>query len=199
MRKEVVVGGRRFEEVIGAEEIAGAVERVAAEIDRDYAAMIDDDPQGEPVLLLCVLKGAIPFLADLMRRLTIPVTIDVLGLSSYGSGVVSSGTPTFTARPGTAIADRNVIVVEDIVDSGATLRLLRRYLRDEGAASVRIATMLWKPGREEQQKTGGAAVQNPEYVGFECDDRFVVGYGMDLAERMRELPGVWAPVEDQGA
>ena len=170
----IVLDGRRFVELISAEQIADAVVRIAGEIDRDYG--------GKPILLLCVLKGALVFCADLMRALESAVAVEIVGLSSYGDATVSSGTPTFTARPGTPVADRNVIVVEDIVDSGTTLRLLRRYLHDEGAASVRVATMLRKPGAE---------AEVIDYVGFDVDDRFVIGYGMDLAEEMRELPGIW--------
>lgn len=164
-----------FRLLLSPEEIAAGVRRVAAAIDRDELPR---------PLLLCVLKGAVPFCADLMRQVASPVTLDFVGVSSYGNTMTSGHSLTFTAHPGTELRGRNVIVVEDIVDSGRTLQALRRYLAERGAASVRVAALLHKPG----ERLEGPA---PEYVGFDIEGGFVVGYGLDYAEEGRDLPGIF--------
>ncbi len=175
-----------FVEMIDPAAVARAVDRVAAAIERDYGTK-QEGAEAEPILLLCVLKGGAMFLADLLRRLSMPVTVDFLGVTSYGDAMSSNGTPTITAQPSTPIGQRNVIVVEDLVDSGATLAFLRRYVLDEGAVSVRVATLLDK---------GLAGDEEAEYCGLKIDDRFVVGYGMDYRERGRELPGIWVLADE---
>ena len=170
---------KEFEPLLSAREIAREVERIAGEIERDLP------PEGTPPpLFLCVLKGSLVFCADLMRRMRRPITLDVVGISSYGDRMTSGESLTFTAHPGTEIHGRNVIVVEDIVDSGQTVAALRRYLAEAGAASVRVASLLHKP----TERNRGTA---PEYVGFDIEDRFVIGYGLDYGEEGRELPDIW--------
>ena len=179
----VRVRDRQFQVMISPEEIAREVARIGQEIDR--WSREDRSDESEPLLLLCVLKGANIFCADLMRGIKEPLALDVVGGSSYGEEMTSSGSLTFTAHPGTEIRGRDVIVVEDIVDSGETLAGLRRYLQERGAASVQVAALLYKP-------TGSNAGPPPEYQGFTIDDRFVVGYGLDYGERGRQLPAIYA-------
>lgn len=175
----VRVRQKEFELLLPAAEIAREVARIAGEIERDLP------PEGTPPpLLLCVLKGSLLFCADLMRQMNRPVTLDFVGISSYGDRMTSGDSLTFTAHPGTEIRGRNVIVVEDIVDSGQTVAALRRYLAEAGAASVRIASLLHKP----TERNRGTA---PEYVGFDIEDRFVIGYGLDYGEEGRELPDIY--------
>jgi hypoxanthine phosphoribosyltransferase len=175
----ILVRRREFELLIPAGEIALEVARIAGEIERDLP------PEGTPPpLFLCVLKGALLFCADLLRQMSRPVTLDFVGITSYGDRMTSGPSLTFTTHPGTEIRGRNVIVVEDIVDSGRTVAALRRYLVDGGAASVRIASLLYKP-TDRNQGT------HPEYVGFDIEDRFVIGYGLDFGEEGRELPDIY--------
>jgi hypoxanthine phosphoribosyltransferase len=158
-------------------QIAGAVRRLAAEIERDLA--------GRPVLLLGILKGAFFFTADLARALppTSEVTIDFLVVSSYGNGDRSSGEVRLLKDTGESVEGKNVIIVEDIVDNGLTLAYLHRLLGHRGPASLRTCVLLDKPYRR--------AVNVPvEYTGFQCPDTFVVGYGLDYQERFRSLPYV---------
>lgn len=178
----VIVNGRSFTPFIAPEEIAGGVERVAASLRARYA---DAEP-----LMICVLKGATMFFADLLRSLDFPVQIDFVRASSYGDGMTSSGTLTFTAEPGTEIAGRNVIVVEDIIDTGRTVAALREYFAARHAASVEVAALLYKPEAH-------CAGETPEYVAFEIANRFVVGYGLDYAERGRNLPGIYVLAEEE--
>lgn len=178
---KVVVNGRYFVPFMSPIEIAHGVEVVAAGLRSRYA-------ESAP-LLVCVLKGATLFFADLLRALEFPVTIDFVQVSSYGGGMASSGTLTFTAEPGTEIAGRNVIVVEDIVDTGRTVAALREYFLERQAASVEVAALLYKP----EAHCAGA---KPEYVAFEIANRFVVGYGLDYAEQGRNLSGIYVLEDD---
>jgi len=151
-------------------------ERVAAlgvEISADYA--------GRDLLLVGVLKGAVFFMADLMRQLSIPCEIDFMAISSYGAATDSSGVVRILKDLDINIAGRNVIVVEDIIDSGLTLSYLMRNLQARSSASLEVCTLLTKPERRE--------IEVPvRYVGFEIPNRFVIGYGLDFAERYRNLP-----------
>lgn len=162
--------------LISEEEIERATERIAAEIDRDYK-----DVDGR-IVLVCVLKGSIVFMGDLMKKVTVPVEIECVRVSSYGSGTTSDGKINLLLdvdRPD--IGDCHLIVVEDIIDSGHTLTFLVKHLLDKGAKSVRTATLLDKPSRRKVDfKT--------DYVGFEIPDEFVIGYGLDYDEKYRELP-----------
>lgn len=146
------------------------------QISRDYET--EDD-----LLLLCVLKGAYVFLADLSRAVLHPHDIDFMAISSYGSGTTSSGAVQIILDIAQDISGRNVIIVEDIIDSGRTLTYMRRSLLARSPASLRICTLLNKPSRRE--------VDVPlDYVGFDIPDEFVVGYGLDFAQLYRNLPGI---------
>jgi hypoxanthine phosphoribosyltransferase len=169
------------EVLISREEIAAAVDRLAAEISRDY---YDKCP-----LLVAVLKGAFVFLADLMRRLDFPLEVDFIRLSSYGSGQESSGQVKVVHGIGADIAGRHVLVVEDIVDTGLTTAFLLGYLKDRGAASVRLCTLSDKPSRRQTEV-------KIDYLGFDVPDKFLVGYGLDWDERFRYLPDICCVEED---
>src|SRR5919201_2536403 len=151
------------------------VRQLGAEISRDYA---DKD-----LLLIGVLKGAIFFLADLMRALEVPCEVDFMAVASYGSATESSGVVLILKDLDAAIEGRDVLIVEDIVDSGLTLQYLLRNLGARGPKTLEVCALLTKPSRRQVDLT-------PRYVGFEIPDRFVVGYGLDFAERFRNLPYV---------
>ena len=139
------------------------------------------DYEGRDLLLVGVLKGAIFFISDLMRELTVPCEIDFMAISSYGAGTDSSGVVRILKDLEINISGRDVLVVEDIIDSGLTLSYLRRTLGARKPASLEICALLTKPERRE--------VEVPvRYVGFEIPNRFVIGYGLDFAERYRNLP-----------
>ncbi|UNX54486.1 hypoxanthine phosphoribosyltransferase [Georgenia sp. TF02-10] len=154
------------------EQIEDRLTEMAAEIDADYA--------GRDLLLVGVLRGAVMVMADLSRRLHLPVEMDWMAVSSYGSGTRSSGVVRILKDLDTDLHDRNVLIVEDIIDSGLTLSWLLTNLQSRGPASVEIATLLRKPE--------AAKVEVPvRYVGFDIPTEFVVGYGLDYAERYRNL------------
>lgn len=158
--------------LITAGEIERRVKALAADIRRDH-------PDG--VHLVCVLKGAFVFLADLVRALEGPVTIDFLAVSSYGSGTSASGQVRILKDLGTAIEGRDVVIVEDIVDTGLTLRHLQDILRARSPRHLRTACLLNKLGRR-------LVDVEVDYIGFTIDNRFVVGYGLDFGEQYRGLP-----------
>lgn len=149
---------------------------------RDLARAIDEDySDNEELLLICVLKGAFMFLADLSRELTRPHQIDFMGISSYGSGTKSSGAVRIVLDLKQDIGGRHLLIVEDIIDSGRTLEYICRNLMARSPASLRICTLLNKTARRE--------VDVPvDYLGFEIPDEFVVGYGLDFDEIYRNLP-----------
>ena len=150
------------------------VSEMAAKIEADYVDKAD-------LILICVLKGGYMFLADLSRALKRPHELDFMGISSYGAGTTSSGAVQIIMDLKAPITDRNVLIVEDIIDSGRTLEYMRRNLLARGPASLRICSLLSKPARREID----VAV---DYVGFEIPDEFVVGYGLDFDEEYRNLP-----------
>lgn len=154
--------------------IRARVVEVAAEIRRDHG------PEA-PVHLVAVLKGAFVFLADLMRAFEGPVTCDFIAVSSYGSGTSSSGEVRMTKDVDHSLEGRHVVIVEDIVDTGLTLLYLQDILRARNPGSLKTACLLSKPSRRKVDVT-------VEYVGFTIEDRFVVGYGLDVDERHRNLP-----------
>ena len=147
----------------------------------ELGAQISEDYRGRDLLLVGVLKGAVFFMADLMRRISLPCEVDFMAISSYGSGVDSSGVVRILKDLDVPVEDRNVLVVEDIVDSGLTLSYLVRNLEARRPASVDICALLAKPERRENDVAC-------RYVGFEIPNRFVIGYGLDFAERYRNLP-----------
>ncbi len=162
------------------ERIASEVSRLAAEISAFYA---DKD-----LLVVVVLKGAFFFAADLLRALRIPVQVDFLSLSSY-DGQLSTGNVTLKRDLATDVAGRDVLVVEDIIDTGLTLAFLTDLLRQRGVRSLRVCTLIDK-------KRHRAAEVTPDYLGISCDDGFLVGYGLDLDERLRELPAIYEVIEN---
>ena len=155
---------------------------------REMAALIDADYAGRELLLVGVLNGAVMVMADLSRKLQLSVTMDWMAISSYGSGTKSSGVVRILKDLNTDLLDKHVLIVEDIIDSGLTLSWLVENLRSRNPASVEIATMLRKP-------TAATVTVDVKYVGFDIPDDFVVGYGLDYAERYRTLPfvGTLAP------
>jgi len=161
--------------LVQPDELAHRVSELAEEISADYA--------GKNVLLIGVLKGAVFFLADLMRQLDVDCEVDFMAVSSYGSSTDSSGVVRILKDLDAAIEDRHVLIVEDIVDSGLTLSYLFKMLRGRKPASLEVCALLTKPDRRE--------VDMPiRYVGFEIPNRFAIGYGLDHAERYRNLPYV---------
>jgi hypoxanthine phosphoribosyltransferase len=152
---------------------------------RDLAAAISSDYAGKRLLLVCVLKGAVFFLSDLMRHIDVPVEVDFMAVASYGSATDSSGVVRILKDLDTPLEGRHVLIVEDIVDSGLTLQYLLRNLGSRDPASLEVCALLTKPSRRK--------VDLPvRYVGFEIPDRFVVGYGLDYDERYRNLPYIAA-------
>jgi hypoxanthine phosphoribosyltransferase len=161
--------------LVQRDELAHRVRELGEEISRDY--------QGRRLLLIGVLKGAIFFLSDLMRHLDVDCELDFMAVSSYGSSTDSSGVVRILKDLDASIEDRDVLIVEDIVDSGLTLAYLFRMLRARSPASLEVCALLTKPERRE--------IDMPiRYVGFEIPNRFAIGYGLDFAERYRNLPYV---------
>lgn len=162
--------------LIGEDEIQRRIQELAYDIEVDYT-------DEEDLLLICVLKGGYIFLSDLSRALKRPHELDFMGVSSYGARTESSGEVRIVMDLKQPIAGRNVLIVEDIIDSGRTLTYLRRNLLARSPASLRICTLLNKPSRRE--------VDVPvDYTGFDIPDEFVIGYGLDFAELYRNLPFV---------
>lgn len=160
------------------EEIARRVGEIGADITRDYA-----DAVKEGIVLVSVLRGAAIFMADLARAIELPVEMDYMAISSYGNGAKSSGVVRILKDLTSEIEGKHVIVAEDILDSGLTLKFLLKNLSSRKPASLAVATFLKK-------KTPAQADIDCRYVGFECPDEFIVGYGLDYAERYRNLPYV---------
>jgi hypoxanthine phosphoribosyltransferase len=150
---------------------------------RELGREISSDYAGRELLLVGVLKGAVFFMADLMRTITVPCEIDFMAISSYGASTNSSGVVRILKDLDINIEGRHVLVVEDIVDSGLTLSYLVRNLESREPASLEVCSLLTKPGRREMEV-------DIRYVGFEIPNRFVIGYGLDFAERYRNLPYV---------
>ncbi len=160
--------------LLSAEQIQQRVRELAAQITGDYPAPTD-------LHLICVLKGAFTFLSDLIRAMDRDVTIDFMAVSSYAKGTTSSGEVRLVKDLDTGLQGRNVVIVEDIVDTGLTLSYLQEILRARGPHTLRTASLLSKPSR----RVVDVVV---DYIGFTIEDRFVVGYGLDYAEKYRNLP-----------
>ncbi len=169
--------------VISQEEIARRVGELGQEISADYRAGAAQDPRGRPLLVVGILKGAMPFMADLVRAMDLPLEYDFMAVSSYGNGT-SPGEVRILKDLDCAIGRRDVLIVEDIVDTGHTLQHILAGLSVRGPASLRVCTLLDKPHRRE--------IEVPvDYVGFVLPENlFVVGYGLDYAEVYRNLPFV---------
>ncbi|MHB9134038.1 MAG: hypoxanthine phosphoribosyltransferase [Armatimonadota bacterium] len=155
------------------ETIAQRVAELGAQISRDY--------EGKAVVLVGVLNGAVPFLADLMRQISAPVSMDLVAISSYGSYTSTSGVVRIMKDLDESVESKHVLIVEDIVDTGLTLNYLVDYMRSRNPASVKVAAMLSKPSRHRVKV-------HVDYLGFTVPDEFVVGYGLDYAQRYRNLP-----------
>ncbi len=161
--------------MIEQDRLQARIRELGEEVSRDYA--------GRDLLLVGVLKGAVFFMADLMRELTVPCEIDFMAISSYGAQTDSSGVVRILKDLDTNIAGRDVLVVEDIIDSGLTLSYLMRSLKARKPGSLEVCALMTKPERRE--------IEVPvRYVGFEIPNKFVIGYGLDFAERYRNLPYV---------
>lgn len=155
------------------DDIAKRVAELGAEITRDY--------EGKDLIVVGILKGAGVFMCDLIREINSPIKIDFMSVSSYGNSTESSGIVRITSDLHQDIQGCSVLIVEDIIDTGYTLHYLREYLRNRGAEDVKICTLLDKPSRRQ--------VEVPvDYIGFEVEDRFIIGYGIDYAEKYRNLP-----------
>lgn len=159
--------------LISAERIAARVRELGSEITRDY--------QGRNLVVVCVLKGSFVFAADLARAIDLPIRLDFLGVRSYGQDTESSGVVQITQDLSHPIEHDDVLLVEDIVDTGLTVAHLVDLLRTRAPASIKVCALLHKPSRARIQVS-------VDYVGFTIDDRFVVGYGLDFAQRYRNLP-----------
>ena len=159
------------------DEIAARVAEIGRAITRDYACTADEGG----IVLISVLRGAAIFMADLARKIELPVEMDYLAVSSYGNGAKSSGVVRILKDLDTDVTNRHILIVEDVIDSGLTLSWLVGNLSSRGAASVEIATLLRKPDAAKVEV-------DVKYVGFDIPTEFVVGYGLDYAERYRNLP-----------
>lgn len=166
-------GVERFKTLIPEDELQARVRALGEQITRDYA--------GGDLVVVGVLKGAILFLSDLVRAIDLPLSLDFLGLSSYGDATESSGVVQITQDLSRAIVGKDVLVVEDIVDTGLTLDFLRQNFLARQPRSVRICTLLHKPSNTKRNVP-------LDYVGFTIENRFVVGYGLDYEQRYRNLP-----------
>jgi hypoxanthine phosphoribosyltransferase len=162
------------EVLIDEETLANRVSELGSEITKDY--------EGKPILLIGILKGSIPFLSDLMRKIKIEdLQIDFISVSSYGRSTKSSGVVRILKDLDSDIKGKNVIIVEDIIDTGLTLAYLKEYLQGRGPKSLKICTLLDKPSRRKVEI-------KVDYIGFEVEDKFIVGYGLDIDQWYRNLP-----------
>ena len=161
--------------LITKEEIHAAVKKLGQQITEDYA--------GKEPLMVCILKGAVMFYNDLIREIDLPVTMEFMAISSYGNSTKTSGVVNIRKDMDVDVTGRDIILVEDIVDSGMTLSYLKKVLETRNAASIRIATLLNKPARRRIDL-------DVEYYCFNIPDAFVVGYGLDYAEKYRNLPDI---------
>ena len=161
--------------LIDRDKIAQRVKELGAQITKDY--------KGEAPLFVCILKGSVVFFADLIREVDLPLQIEFMKASSYGSATVSSGEVKVVGALDDKIKGRHVVLVEDIVDSGRTIAYLKQDMLKKGVKSLKVASLLDKPERREADVT-------PDYVGFVVPDEFVVGYGLDYAQNYRNFPDI---------
>ena len=155
------------------EDISRRAKEICKQIDKDY--------EGEEVLLLGTLKGSVMWMAEIMKHITVDTSIDFITASSYGSSTMSSGVVKITYEPTANMYNKNVIIVEDIVDTGNTLKYLVEKLQERGPKTIKICSMLNKEARR-------TADLEPDYVGFEIEDLFIIGYGLDYDQKFRNLP-----------
>lgn len=159
--------------LITEDQIQNKIKELAVEINEDY--------KNKELLMLCILKGSIVFMGDLMKRISLYSTIDFMSLSSYGNSITSSGSVKILKDLDSSVEGKDVLIVEDIIDTGITLKYVCEYLRNKGAKSVEIVTLLDKP-------SGRKVEIEAKYTGFEVGNEFVIGYGLDYAEKYRNLP-----------
>ncbi len=169
MEKKFVFG----EVMIGKEELNERIRELGAEISRDF--------KGESILAICVLKGAVIFMSDLIRELNVETKIDFMAVSSYGASTESTGVVRILKDLDSNIEGENVIIVEDIIDSGLTLKYLKEYLMARNPKTLKICTLLDKPERR-------VADVKADYIGFSIENKFIVGYGLDYNQMYRNLP-----------
>ena len=170
-----------IDEMISEEKVDARIGELAEQLNQEYA--------GKELHLVIILKGSIFFACELAKRITIPVTMDFMSVSSYGDGMVSAGNITVKKELDEDIEGKNVLLVEDIVDSGNTLFHLKKLLSARNPESLKIITLLDKPDRR-------TADIETDYCGFEIEDKFVVGYGLDYAQKHRNLPYIGVVVEE---
>ena len=163
----------RIEVLLSEQEVDAKIQAIGEQISKDY--------EGKQVHLICVLKGGSFFMCELAKRITVPVSLDFMSVSSYGSDTKSSGVIKIVKDLDDSIKDKDVIVIEDIVDSGRTLSYLLKMLQDRGPKSLALCTLLDKPDRR-------VVDVDVNYTGFQIPDEFVVGYGLDYDQRYRNLP-----------
>ena len=161
------------EVLISQEELALRIEELGKAITEEYG--------GQELVVICVLKGAFMFCSDLIKKINLPVKLEFIALSSYGEGTSSTGNVKLEMDISTSIADKNVLIVEDIVDTGLTIKTLVQMLQVRNPRSIKLASLLFKPSRNKHPA-------QIDYLGFEIEDKFVIGYGLDYAGRYRELP-----------
>lgn len=159
--------------LLSEEQLSQKIAELGEEISKDY--------QGEEIVAICVLKGAILFMADLARAVKVPMALDFMAVSSYGNGTSTSGTVRILKDLDNSIEGKHVLVVEDIIDSGVTLKYLLKNLKSRKPASIKLCTLLNKPERRRVEV-------DIDYCGFTVPDYFLVGYGLDYAEKYRNLP-----------
>jgi hypoxanthine phosphoribosyltransferase len=172
-----------MKKLFSKEEIGGAVKRLASSIEKDFA--------GEEIVFVCLLKGSFMFTSDLVRCIRNPSRVDFMRASSYGNAMRSKGEVTVTKDLEEDIEGKNVIIVEDIIDSGITLRLVREMLERRKPKALKICALVDKRARREVEIEG-------DYIGFTIDDGFIVGYGIDYAELYRNYPEIYVVEEDKG-
>lgn len=168
--------------MIPEDKVDQRIQEIGEQISRDYA--------GKQVHLICVLRGGSFFMCELAKRITVPVTLDFMSVSSYGMDTKSSGVVKIVKDLDDSIKGKNVIVIEDVVDSGRTLSYLLEMLKDRGPESLRLCTLLDKPERR-------VVPVHVDYTGFEIPDEFVVGYGLDYAQKYRNLPYIGVVTLDE--
>ena len=165
----------RIRELISEEDVAKKIAEMGAQISKDY--------EGESVYLLCILKGGVFFTTELAKHITVPVSLDFMSVSSYGGGTTSSGIVRIVKDLDTPIEGQNVLIAEDIIDTGRTLAYLMEHLKQRKPKSLKLCTLLDKPDRR-------VSDVKVDYTGFAIPDEFVVGYGLDYDQRYRNLPYV---------
>ena len=159
--------------LISEQDVDARIAEIGAQISKEY--------EGKQVHLICILKGSVYFTCELAKRISVPVTMDFMSVSSYGDGTSSSGIVKIAKDLDETIEGKDIIVIEDIIDSGRTLSYLLEILQKRNPSSMKLCTLLDKPDRRVKQV-------NVDYVGFEIPDEFVVGYGLDYAQKYRNLP-----------